>query len=128
MNNITLIPIPERDRFGREIPKWRREEIARLRADFVNPEKAVVREGVRYWRISDGTERVIPSCVFEDAYVECPEVHKAAEDAETARIIAEHKAYRAEHGYSEEELFEMRAAFGPGEEVVNVLTGEKIKL
>ena len=34
------------------------------------------------------------------------------------------EAYRKNYkGPSEEELFEMRAAFGPGETVVNVLTG-----
>lgn len=35
------------------------------------------------------------------------------------------EAYRKNYrGPSEEELFEMRAAFGPGETVVNILTGD----
>ena len=40
-------------------------------------------------------------------------------------------AYRermANHVHSEEELFEMRAAFGEGAEVVNAITGQKIVL
>ena len=44
------------------------------------------------------------------------------------KTIEAYKKYRAEHGYSEEELFEMRAAFGEEETVVNILTGEKIDL
>ena len=46
----------------------------------------------------------------------------------SGKAIAEYVAYREKHGYSEEELFEMRAAFGPGEKVVNVLTGQEIQL
>lgn len=51
---------------------------------------------------------------------------RAARDEETAKVI---EAYRASYtGPSEEELFEMRAAFGTGTTVVDVLTGKKIKL
>jgi len=51
---------------------------------------------------------------------------KKARDAETAAFVAE---YRANYkGPSAEELFEMRAAFGAGETVVNVITGRKIRL
>lgn len=35
---------------------------------------------------------------------------------------------RAKYGYSDEELFEMQAAFGPDEEVVDVFTGRTIDL
>lgn len=45
---------------------------------------------------------------------------------ETMKAI---EAYRANYtGPSEEELFEMRAAYGRGTTVVDVLTGKKIKL
>ena len=54
------------------------------------------------------------------------EATRAARDEETAKVI---EAYRASYtGPSEEELFEMRAAFGTGTTVVDVLTGKKIKL
>jgi hypothetical protein len=35
---------------------------------------------------------------------------------------------RAKYGYSDEELFEMQASFGPDEEVVDVFTGRTIDL
>jgi hypothetical protein len=47
---------------------------------------------------------------------------------EDAKAIAQYIAARKRHGYSTEELFEMRAEFGAGEEVVDIFTGETIKL
>jgi hypothetical protein len=35
---------------------------------------------------------------------------------------------RNKHGYSDEELFEMEASFGPDEEVVDIFTGKTIDL
>ena len=35
---------------------------------------------------------------------------------------------RQKHGYSDEELFEMRASFGEDEEVVDIFTGQTIDL
>ncbi len=54
------------------------------------------------------------------------EATKAARAAEVERELAE---YRASYkGPSAEERAEMRAAFGPGTKVVNVITGEEIDL
>lgn len=47
---------------------------------------------------------------------------------EAERAIQSYKESRARHGYSDEERFEMRAAFGPGAEVVDIFTGKKIKV
>jgi hypothetical protein len=47
---------------------------------------------------------------------------------ENARDIAAYRKSRRAHGYSAEELFEMRAAFGEGTTVVDILTGESIAL
>ena len=49
-------------------------------------------------------------------------------EVETAASIQEYVNYRKENGYSAEEMFEMRAAFGTDTEVVNVFTGERISL
>lgn len=54
------------------------------------------------------------------------EATRAARDKEVEESIAEYR--RNYKGPSEEELAEMRAAFGPGEVVVNVLTGTRIYL
>ena len=54
------------------------------------------------------------------------EATKAARAAEVERELAE---YRASYkGPSAEERAELRAAFGPGTKVVNVITGEEIAL
>lgn len=127
LTDITTIPIPE-TKFGRKIHAWERAEIERTRADMTNPDKAVVREGVRYWRISDGTERVLPPFVYKDAYVECPPEQVRAYEAESAKSLAAYRKSMENHRYSDEEMFEMRAAFGPGTTVVNVLTGKRTKL
>ena len=54
------------------------------------------------------------------------EATKAARDEEVSRSLAEYR--RNARPASEEELSEMRAAFGEGETVVNILTGERYAL
>ena len=58
------------------------------------------------------------------------ETTRIVEREETDRFIEEYKKNRANRSAEEiaEERYEMRAAFGPGETVVNVLTGERTKL
>ena len=58
------------------------------------------------------------------------ETTRIVEIEETDRFIEEWKKNRANRSAEEiaEERYEMRAAFGPGETVVNVLTGERTKL
>lgn len=51
---------------------------------------------------------------------------KAARDEEVTRSLAEYR--RNAKPASEEELSEMRAAFGEGQTIVNILTGERITL
>lgn len=54
------------------------------------------------------------------------EATKAARDEEVTRSLAEYR--RNAKLASEEELSEMRAAFGEGQTIVNILTGERITL
>lgn len=51
-----------------------------------------------------------------------------AREKEDWKFIKEYKKQQENHKYSQEELAEMRAAFGEGETVVDVFTGKKIKL
>lgn len=53
-------------------------------------------------------------------------VTTAAREAEVAKELAEYRATKRTHSASE--LAEMRAAFGPGATVVDILSGEKITL
>ncbi len=68
-------------------------------------------------------EEVLHHCGFDAAAV--------ARQAEARRVDTAEFLARARTKplvISEEEMFEMRAAFGPGERVVNVLTGQSIQL
>lgn len=51
---------------------------------------------------------------------------KKACDDHTEAFLAEYRRNR--RGPSDEELFEMRAAFGPGAEVVDVVTGQRYRV
>jgi len=42
--------------------------------------------------------------------------------------LAEYTRQRAEVGYTDEEIAEMKAAFGPGEEITDIITGKKFRL
>jgi len=56
------------------------------------------------------------------------EATQAARDADTTAFLAEYREAQKNHTPSAEEMFEMRAAFGPGTTVVNVITGRKTRL
>jgi len=44
------------------------------------------------------------------------------------KAIQQYIESRRKYGYSDEELFEMRASFGADEEVVDIFTGQSIDL
>jgi hypothetical protein len=56
------------------------------------------------------------------------EATQAAREADTTAFLAEYREAQKNHTPSAEEMFEMRAAFGPGTTVVNVITGRKTRL
>ncbi len=53
---------------------------------------------------------------------------KEKREAQTKEFLDEYKSYRSNHEYSDEEMYEMRAAFGEDAEIVDVFTGESIDL
>jgi len=113
MTGITLLPIPD------DLPLWTRQSAENLRCRMTDPSKCYEHNGVRYWR---GTDKVIPPHVYEDAFVECPAAQKAAREAELDTFFARYKA-RQPAEPSSEERYEALAAFGPGVEVVDAITG-----
>ena len=54
--------------------------------------------------------------------------HEAMRDAQVTEEINAYKERMKNHVYDEEELAEMRSAFGAGTEIVNVFTGDTITL
>lgn len=108
---------------------WKKEaekELARVKADIDEgkitiDENGIARNCIGRTLHDDMLEKVAK--VSDKVNVEAT---RDARDEETAKVI---EAYRASYtGPSEEEIFEMRAAFGTGTTVVDIFTGKKIKL
>ena len=105
------------------------KEIRKMEERQINGEIFFGADGVVRWK---GNNRVMPKdcreilshTAYRDLFSE--EASRAAEDAETAAFL---ESYRKNYkGPSEEEKTEMRAAFGTGTTVCNIITGERIRL
>lgn len=107
---------------------WKRhaeEEIAKL-AERAEDEIRTTISGAAFWA-SNGN--FLPSDVCEKlSYTDFPfsleETAKAREE-QTAAFLED---YRKNHRTSEEERMEMQAAFGKGTTVVDIISGQKIRL
>jgi hypothetical protein len=101
----------------------------RARADFAKGRHYMDGYVVR-WSSNDS---VPPADLLEDWYrADCIDMATLrmsvkARDAEVAAFCAEYRR-RQPAQPSAEELFEMRAAFGEGAEVVNVISGRRVRL
>ena len=101
------------------------EEAARLLAQRDNIE--VEEDGAAKWK-SNGSylpADVVEKLTFAGADFFSAEATTAKREAQTAEFLG---SYRRNHKTTTEERMEMAAAFGKGTTVVNILTGEKIKL
>lgn len=95
---------------------WKSRRIEEGRARFLDGSYEA--DGVFYWNKSG---RPIPVDFFADHLIEMSEFQQPACEKATKAFFAEYrKNYK---GPSDEERFEARAAFGPGVEIVNVITG-----
>ena len=80
------------------------------------------------WRW-DSNDSPCPLDACETYGIPCnKEAQKKAIDAHTEAFFKEYRARMENYQYSPEELWEMRAAFGEGATVVNVITGKETKL
>lgn len=109
---------------------WKREaekKVAEYKAKAELGEILVDENGAAYWK-SNG--RYLPyDCAEILNYTGFAFDYEATKRAEKKQLSAESKEYRKSmqnYVYSDEELCEMRAAFGPGTQVVNVLTGQTV--
>ena len=82
--------------------------------------------GITRWRSND---QVPPQEVLEDFRFTTDQLktHKAFRDIDTEAFLIEYRRAQANRTPEQiaEQQFEARAAFGPGEEIVNVVTGER---
>ena len=108
---------------------WKKEaekELERVKKDLTEgkitiDENGIARNCIERTLHDDMLEKV--AMVSDKVNVEAT---RAARDEETAKVIEEFRASYT--GPSEEDLFEMRAAYGKGTTVVDIFTGKKIKL
>ena len=108
---------------------WKKDaekELDKVRAELANGEITIDENGVARNCIG----RVLMSDMLEKLTYVTDKVNaentKAARDEEVSRELEEYR--RNYKGPSEEELLEMRAAFGAGTEVVDIITGQRIQL
>lgn len=80
-----------------------------------------IEDGVLYNRLG----RVVSMELCREYGWTPPPGQEAAYSAYCQRVADEYHAARADAPVSAEEAFEMRAAFGPGVEVMDVFTGRK---
>lgn len=110
-------------------PRFRSEflEAVRLRQKFYDD--AYLSNGVPHWKSNN---QIPPKDILEFWEYSCLpfnfEQAEIARELETSKFLAEYRARMSNYVPSDEELYEMRAAFGPGETVVNVITGQVTKL
>ena len=106
-----------------------KKEIRKMEERQINGEIFFGADGVVRWTSNNRVmpkdcREILSHTVYRDLYSE--DASRAAEEAETAAFLESYrKSYK---GPSEEEKAEMRAAFGTGATVVNVITGERIRL
>lgn len=100
---------------------WKEREKQALRASLET--ETTKREGALFW-LSNG--QPVPMHVFQDAGVVAPEGQQQALDVATQAFLKEYR--KQDHTPTEEQLFEMRAAFGTGCTVVDVITGKRTRL
>ena len=109
---------------------WKKEaekEIAKMQERIANHEISTNMNGAAFWN-SNGN--YLPSDVAEKlSYTDFPFSVEETAKAREAQNELFFENYRKNYqGPSEEELAEMRAAFGPGETIVDVITGKRISL
>lgn len=92
-------------------------------------EDATVTDGIPRWKSNNS---VPPQDILEFwEYMNLPFDFEKAEltrEMETAKFLAEYRARNTGRQRTQEELYEMRAAFGPGAVIIDAITGDKISL
>ena len=121
-------------RFERELSGalgafWKKnaeQEIEKMQARADKNEIGTNASGAAYWN-SNGN--YLPSdCAEILSYTDFPFSLEATATARKVQTARQLEAYRKNNKTTAEELSEMRAAFGTGTTVVNVITGERTRL
>lgn len=110
------------------------EETARLSGEFSDENKFLVHKGVACWHLSADNKDEFRPVSMKVAYFArflgykvIISRHRKALDDYNAQIITAYRQQNKFRPISDEERFEMAAAFGKDATVVNVLTGEVVQ-
>jgi hypothetical protein len=101
---------------------YNEHRIARLRESL--EKDTYEKDEILYWVSND---QVVPLRVFIDAGARAPAGQGEAEEQALAAFAKQYKEARKNYKPSGEQMFEMRAAFGPGETVVDIITGQEFR-
>jgi hypothetical protein len=111
-----------------ELPHPFKKQSDRLDKEF-DTDATVDSDGVARWKSNNN---VPPNDILEFwKYLNKPFDYEKSNEVrifESQKFIEEYRNSRANYEPSEEELFEMRAAFGPGEKVMDIFTGKITQL
>jgi len=97
-------------------------EVKRLRDKIKNDTVRVA--GSLFWKANKAP---VPMSCFLEAGIPAPPTQAAAIRLDTERVIAQYREAMQNYIPSDEERYEMKAAFGEGVEVVNVFTGKRTR-
>lgn len=118
---LTFLPLPEN-----------RDDVLQLRASMLM-ETVEGPDGALRWK-SNGA--VLSPGTFQDAYIVCSSEQRKVYEVYVLRVIEEYRCSQVERcpssarmddAMAAERAFEMTAAFGPGVDIVNVLTGQRYR-
>lgn len=113
--------------------QWRQqsavEQIKEMEEDYENG-KFTIKNGAAIWKCGNYLPVNCLAAVLNSKYGYLIDVdeHERLLDEQQSESIRKYKEQMKNHVYSEEELFEMRAAFGAGTVITDVLTGQDIAL
>jgi len=79
-------------------------------------------DGVLYWKSSNN---IVPTHVFEDAGMVPTDIQIAAYNKDTTEFLDRYREKMKDYEPSDVEKNEMRAAFGEGTKVINIVTGKE---
>jgi hypothetical protein len=116
-------------KFGKFRQKNAVENIAFMEKQYEDREMTV-EDGVAVWKCGSIVPMGCVAAFLHSKYGNLINIenHESALDAEAEEVARRYRERMQNHVYSEEELFEMRSAFGEGVEVVDVISGNKIRL
>lgn len=105
------------------------KDVAKILEKYENGELLIDEYGIAFWASNN---RAVPEDIaYMGKYGGLPidlKMTKELEDRQAEKSLEEYRERMKNHVYTEEELFEMRAAFGAGTVIVDAITGRKIRL